>query len=106
MGHTLNGPHRDDLRFSLNGESAEVYASEGQLKTVLISWKLAEARYMEEKTGRQPVLLLDDAFSELDPGRTGKLLDIVNEFEQVIATTPQEPDVQQEARFEPINLQK
>ena len=106
VGHTLNGPHRDDLKFSLNGESAEVYASEGQLKTVLISWKLAEARYMEEQTSRQPVLLLDDVFSELDPGRTGELLNIMDEFDQVIATTPQEPDARQEARFEPINLQK
>ncbi|HIG52614.1 MAG TPA: DNA replication/repair protein RecF [Candidatus Handelsmanbacteria bacterium] len=106
MGHTLSGPHRDDLKFTLNGESAEIYASEGQLKTVLISWKLAEARYMEEQTGRQPVLLLDDVFSELDPGRTGKLLDIINEFEQVIATTPQKPDARQESSFEPIDLQK
>lgn len=106
MGHTLSGPHRDDLKFTLNGELAEVYASEGQLKTILISWKLAEARYMEEQTGRQPVLLLDDAFSELDAGRTGELMDIINEFEQVIATTPQEPDARQEACFEPIDLQK
>ena len=68
--------------------------------------KLAEARYMEDQTGRQPVLLLDDVFSELDPGRTEELLNIMDEFDQVIATTPQVPDAQQEARFEPINLQK
>lgn len=106
MGYTLCGPHRDDLKFTLNGEPAEVYASEGQLRTVLISWKLAEARYMEEQTGQQPVLLLDDAFSELDSGRIGELLDIVGEFEQVIATTPQEPNTRQTARFESIDLQK
>ena len=106
MGHTLSGPHRDDLKIILNGESAETYASEGQLKTVLISWKLAEARYMEEQTGNQPVLLLDDAFSELDSSRTGVLMDIVNEFEQVIATTPQQPNARQEACFETIELQK
>ena len=106
MGHTLCGPHRDDLKFALNEAPADVYASEGQLKTVLISWKLAEARYLEEQTGRQPVLLLDDVFSELDPGRREKLLDIIDEFDQVIATTPQEPDAKQEARFEPIDLQK
>ena len=106
MGFTLCGPHRDDLKFTLNEEPAEVYASEGQLRTVLISWKLAEARYMEEQTGRQPVLLLDDAFSELDSGRIGKLLDIASEFEQVIATTPQEPSTRQTARFESLDLQK
>ena len=106
IGYTLCGPHRDDLKFTLNKEQADLYASEGQLRTVLISWKLAEACYMEEQTGRQPVLLLDDAFSELDPGRIGELLDIVGEFEQVIATTPQEPNTRQAARFESIDLQK
>ena len=106
MGHTLCGPHRDDLKFTLNEEPAEVYASEGQLRTVLISWKLAEARYMEEQTGRQPVLLLDDAFSELDSDRTGELLDIIGELEQVVATTPQEPNTRQTACFESIDLQK
>lgn len=106
IGYTLCGPHRDDLKFILNGEPAELYASEGQLRTILISWKLAEARYMEEQTGQQPVLLLDDAFSELDSGRIGELLDIVGEFEQVVATTPQEPNTRQEARFESIDLQK
>ena len=106
LGYTLCGPHRDDLKFILNGEPAELYASEGQLRTVLISWKLAEVRYMEEQTGQQPVLLLDDAFSELDSGRIGELLDIVGEFEQVVATTPQEPNARQEARFESIDLQK
>ena len=106
IGHTRCGPHRDDLKFILNGEPAEVYASEGQLRTILISWKLAEARYMEEQTGQQPVLLLDDAFSELDSGRIGELLDIVGEFEQVVATTPQEPNTRQAARFESIDLQK
>ncbi len=106
IGYTLCGPHRDDLKFILNGEPAELYASEGQLRTILISWKLAESRYMEEQTGQQPVLLLDDAFSELDSGRIGELLDIVGEFEQVIATTPQEPNARQEARFESIDLQK
>ncbi len=106
IGHTLCGPHRDDLKFTLNKVQADLYASEGQLRTVLISWKLAEARYMEEQTGRQPVLLLDDSFSELDSGRIGELLDIVGEFEQVIATTPQEPNTRQAARFESIDLQK
>ena len=61
---------------------------------------------MEEQTGRQPVLLLDDVFSELDPDRIGELLDIINECEQVIATPPQNPDARQESSFEAIDLQK
>ena len=54
---------------------------------------------MEGQTGRQPVLLLDDAFSELDSGRTGELLDIIGEFEQVVVTTPQEPNTRQDSPF-------
>ncbi len=105
-GHTLCGPHRDDVSFTLNGRSAEVYASEGQLKTILISWKLAESCYLEQRCGEQPVVLLDDVFSELDHDHIGELLEIVDEFEQVIVTTPQEPEPRVAGRFEQIRLEK
>jgi DNA replication and repair protein RecF len=105
-GHTLCGPHRDDVSFSLNGRSAEIYASEGQLKTILISWKLAESCYLEQRCGQQPVVLLDDVFSELDHDHIGELMEIVDEFEQVIVTTPQEPEARVARRFEQIRLEK
>jgi DNA replication and repair protein RecF len=102
----LCGPHRDDVSFSLNGRSAEIYASEGQLKTILISWKLAESCYLEQRCGQQPVVLLDDVFSELDHDHIGELMEIVDEFEQVIVTTPQEPEARVARRFEQIRLEK
>lgn len=105
-GHTLCGPHRDDVSFVLNGQSAEIYASEGQLKTILIAWKLAEGRYLEQSSGHQPVILLDDVFSELDHNRIGVLLEIVDEFEQVVVTTPQEPEAGLAKCFEQIRLEK
>ncbi len=105
-GHTLCGPHRDDVSFLLDGQSAEIYASEGQLKTILIAWKLAEGRYLERQCGQQPVILFDDVFSELDHDRIGVLLEIVDEFEQVVVTTPQKPEARLAGCFEQIRLEK
>ena len=104
LGHTLCGPHRDDLVFLLNQQPADSYASEGQLKTILIAWKMAEVRLLEQLGQVQPVLLLDDVFSELDPLRVNELLEMVDEFDQVIVTTPQEPDAPLRGRFEGIHL--
>lgn len=104
QGFTLSGPQRDDLVFLSNGKSAETYASGGQLKTIMIAWKMAEVRFLELQSGQQPVLLLDDVFSELDDVRARELLGLVDEFEQVFVTTPQElgDDVRQ--RFDEIHL--
>ncbi len=106
MGHTLCGPHRDDLSFDLNGQPAELYASEGQLKTILISWKLAECQFIAQRCDQQPVVLLDDVFSELDQARIGVLLEVVGEFGQVVITAPREFDTTPAATFEEIRLEK
>ena len=87
-GHTLCGPHRDAFGFTLNGEAAHVYASQGQQKSVLVSWKMAEARFLETQSGQQPVLLLDDVFSELDGERTTQLMNLIGVFDQVVVTSP------------------
>jgi len=55
---------------------------------------------------QQPVVLLDDVFSELDHNRIGVLLEVVREFNQVIITTPQEPDQKTAQQFEEIRLEK
>lgn len=103
-GHTLSGPHRDGFGFTLDGESAAVYGSQGQLKGVLLSWKMAESRYLEARSGEQPVLLLDDVFSELDEVRSRQLLRLTEGFEQVIMTAPRTPIDAVGDRFTPIML--
>jgi DNA replication and repair protein RecF len=85
-GVTLVGPHRDDLRFTLNCYDATVYGSRGQQRTVALSLKLAELAYMRTVTGEAPVLLLDDVASELDRTRSHRLLDMVGDVEQVLIT--------------------
>jgi len=88
VGYTLAGPHRDDVSFVLDERPVHVYGSEGQLKSILIAWKLAEVVLLEEDGMGQPVLLLDDVLSELDEARVAALMDTIDGFEQVILSSP------------------
>lgn len=65
----LTGPHKDDFTVSLSGIDLKVYGSQGQTRTAAISLKLAQRELMGREWGEEPVLLLDDVLSELDPGR-------------------------------------
>ena len=65
----LTGPHKDDFTVSLSGVDLKTYGSQGQTRTASISLKLAQRTLMGREWGEEPVLLLDDVLSELDPGR-------------------------------------
>ena len=65
----LTGPHKDDFSVSLSGIDLKAYGSQGQTRTAAISLKLAQRELMGREWGEEPVLLLDDVLSELDPGR-------------------------------------
>ena len=65
----LTGPHKDDFTVCLNGIDLKAYGSQGQTRTSAISLKLAQRELMGREWGEEPVLLLDDVLSELDPGR-------------------------------------
>lgn len=65
----LTGPHKDDFEISLSGINLKSYGSQGQTRTAAISLKLAQRELMKREWGEEPVLLLDDVLSELDPGR-------------------------------------
>ena len=65
----LTGPHKDDFTVSLSGIDLKAYGSQGQTRTASISLKLAQRELMGREWGEEPVLLLDDVLSELDPGR-------------------------------------
>jgi len=65
----LTGPHKDDFSVALSGIDLKAYGSQGQTRTAAISLKLAQRELMQRELGEEPVLLLDDVLSELDPGR-------------------------------------
>lgn len=87
QGTTIVGPHRDDFTFANNDVSLASFGSRGQQRLATLAIKLAEARLMEERTGEQPVLLLDDVLSELDPTRRSYLTNRIKQQDQAIVTT-------------------
>lgn len=68
-GFTGVGPHRDDLEFVLNGQSAKTTASRGEVRTLVLALKQCENALIEKHTEKTPLLLFDDVFSELDNER-------------------------------------
>ncbi len=81
------GPHRDDLLFYINGQEATKYASQGQQRTIVLALKLSELDMITEKTGDEPILLLDDVLAELDDLRQNYLLKSINPNTQTIITS-------------------
>ena len=86
-GMTLVGPHRDDLRLVLNGVEATRHASRGQARLAALALRLGEARLLAERRGDPPLLLLDDALSELDERRRELVLEEACCYPQTIVTT-------------------
>jgi DNA replication and repair protein RecF len=84
-GMSLVGPHRDDLALKLGGQPAKGFASHGETWSYAISLRLAEFRLLR-RDGSDPVLILDDVFSELDAGRREQLVRLAAEAEQVLIT--------------------
>ena len=81
----LTGPHKDDFDVTLSGISLKSYGSQGQTRTAAISLKLAQRELCKRETGEEPLLLLDDVLSELDPGRQDFVLNQI-ESGQVFIT--------------------
>ncbi len=73
-GLCLTGPHKDDFTVTLNGVDLKSFGSQGQIRTSAISLKLAQRELMAREFKEEPVLLLDDVLSELDPGRQDFIL--------------------------------
>lgn len=104
VGYTCKGPHRDSFGFQLDEVAAESFGSQGQLKSLLLAWKMAELRFLEARSGQLPVLLLDDVFSELDPRRTQAVLQSVDQLDQVVFTAPKDPSETLPSGFQQISL--
>jgi len=79
---TLIGPHRDELQFCLNDQSAAQFGSEGQKRTLAVALKMAQAEYLTGLHGSPPVLLIDDVMGELDARRRSGLLPLLERAHQ------------------------
>lgn len=100
-GSTLRGPHRDDLGFVREADAAAAgrdlrdFGSGGQQRTAAIALRLVEAATIRAARGRAPIVLLDDIFAELDPGRSERVLELLaDEPGQTILTAPKPSDIE------------
>jgi DNA replication and repair protein RecF len=98
-GQTLVGPHRDDLAVELDDVDARAFGSRGQQRLLALALRLAEVLPVTEAAGTAPVLLLDDALSELDPGVRDNVLREIRSAEQVFLTSPEPLAVSGAARW-------
>jgi DNA replication and repair protein RecF len=87
LGQTLVGPHRDDLKLLLDARDVGVYGSRGQARSVALALRLAEAQHLAQRLGEEPILLLDDALSELDAPRRARVLKRAHRVQQTLLTT-------------------
>ena len=93
LGITLFGPHRDDFEFKIGKNNIKIFGSQGQQKLAMISLKIAVLQVFKDRTGKVPLLLLDDIFSELDRKKKNRLIEYINDSEQVIITTTDIKDI-------------
>jgi DNA replication and repair protein RecF len=92
MGISLSGPHRDRYIFTKDGEDFSSKASTGQRRLLALLLRVAQAMVFTDKTGKKPVLLLDDVLLELDGEKRRKFLLVMPEYEQAFYTfLPGEP---------------
>ncbi len=84
---TTVGPHRDDIVFTLDGRDARGFGSQGQQRSIVLAWKMAEVALAEEILGERPLLLLDDVMSELDAQRRDAVTRFVQSGIQTVVTT-------------------
>lgn len=87
LGYTTVGPHRDDIKVSINNSDVKAFCSQGQQRTAALSLKLAELEIIKQQTGEMPILILDDVLSELDKSRRDKLLKFCSLTQTFISST-------------------
>jgi DNA replication and repair protein RecF len=86
LGTTTTGPHRDSCSYVRGGKEYVPYASTGQLRLCALSLRVAQARFLAARTGRKPILLLDDVLLELDPQRKRAFIARFPAYEQAFFT--------------------
>lgn len=86
LGFTSVGPHRHDVLFDFNGSPALSVASRGEVRSVVLALKFLEVNIIQEITGKPPIILLDDVFSELDNDRQNYLINSTT-HNQIIITS-------------------
>ena len=86
-GYTTRGVHRDDFEIFINDMPVNIYGSQGQHRTAMLSLKLSELKVIYEEINESPILLLDDFMSELDNKRINNFLETIKDTQVIITCT-------------------
>ncbi len=86
-GYTSVGPHRDDFGIYLDSHLASETASRGEMRTIMLAYKLLEVELQAELSGHPPLILMDDVFSELDARREQHLMHALGGHQTLITAT-------------------
>ena len=87
QGFTSHGPHRDDFSIQLDGHPASETASRGEMRTIMLAYKLLEVELQHSLSDAPPLILMDDVFSELDITREKRLMKSLSSYQTVITAT-------------------
>lgn len=98
-GTTLYGAHKDDFEIDLGGNSARIYASQGQQRSLALALKLAEGEIIKKECGEYPIFLLDDVLSELDSARRSYLIGEIKNKQVIMTTCELDPTLYPSARI-------
>lgn len=96
-GFTSIGPHRDDIELLLDDYPASETASRGEMRSIMLAFKLLEVELQEHHSGKKPLLLLDDVFSELDLSREQALINILKDYQTIITATDLRDELKSDA---------
>lgn len=86
-GYTSLGPHRDDFLVHLDGHPANETASRGEMRTIMLAYKLLEVEMQQAVYNETPLILMDDVFSELDSAREQQLMSALKGHQTIITAT-------------------
>ena len=86
-GFTSAGPHREDFTIFLHNQPAIKVASRGEMRTIMLAFKLLELEMQTEISQSRPLILLDDVFSELDATREKLLQETIQNHQFIVTTT-------------------
>ena len=98
-GFTTRGSHRDDFNIYINDELVNIYGSQGQNRTVVLSLKISEMQVIYDEIGEYPILLLDDFMSELDEKRRKNFLEYIENTQVIITCTEKIKNINKEFKL-------
>ncbi len=85
---TLVGPHLDEYEFNINEYSVKRYSSQGQRRSLVIALRFAQIAMIKENSSCIPIIIFDDALSELDKNRVDKILSLLTNEHQILIASP------------------